>query len=172
MKFFTLEHPHTGDFTGQVICQQCLELDYVFDVKRGAAQELAFPDPIKICSICGLTPCLTAQPQSAIDCSPTGEQLKWRGQDRVLANERKAWKAAAMDQIERLCRNRTTITADDVRDAVIARNIGFPHHPNVFGALMKSAAANGWIAATGQYEKSQIASRHAGMIMVWRSLIV
>ena len=171
MKFFTPVCPSTGDYTGQVICQKCIELDWRFDLKRGAIQELAMPNPCKGCSICGETPRLEDQPQTAIDCPPTGEQLKQRGQDRVMLNERKAWKAAAMDQIVSLCMTKYTITADDVREAVIARNIGPPHHPNVYGALMKAAASNGWITKTGQYQKSEIASRHAGMLMVWRSLI-
>jgi len=171
MKFFSPVHPNTGDCTGQVICQQCLDLDYLFGVKREAIQELALPDPAKACSICGEAPGATTQPHAAIDCPPTGAQLKRQGQKRVMDNEREAWKASAMDQIERLCRNCTTLTADDVRKVIYERGIGEPHHPNVYGGLMKLAAARGWIAKTGHYEKSEVASRHAGMIMVWRSLL-
>lgn len=169
-KFYTLEHPNTGDFIGQMICQQCIELDYLFNVKREAIHELAFPDPAKGCSICGATPSLLMKPAD-VDCPPTGRQLKESGQDLVMNNEREAWKAKAMEKIEWLCKNRTTITADDVRSAITAAWIGKPHHPNVFGALMKAAARNGWIIKTGHYEKSNMASRHSGMLAIWKSLI-
>ena len=88
-----------------------------------------------------------------------------------MDNEKEAWKARAMEKIEWLCRNRSTITADDVRSTITAAWIGKPHHPNVYGGLMKLAAARGWIAKTGHYEQSNVLSRHAGMIMVWRSLL-
>lgn len=171
MKMFGIEDPTTGDIDG-VICEKCANTE----IKCGAMDarsiiRLLIPDPIKTCSLCGANMDGLYENMKTMHIPGPGKELKRIGQDQAFDNERVAWRNAALEAVKELCRGRATFTADDVRMRILKTGLGHPHHPNVWGSLMRYAAAQHWAEKTGNYEPSTVASRHAGMIQVWRSLI-
>jgi hypothetical protein len=78
------------------------------------------------------------------------------------------WRAAVRGIIAALAAKGQEITTDDVRTEAQRMQLPAPHHPNCWGAAMKSAAAEGLIGKTGAYRKSTFDSRHSGLLAVWR----
>lgn len=87
---------------------------------------------------------------------------------RVGRNADPAWADEVMHLIWVTATSSPDMTTDDIwallRDTTT-------HEPRALGALMKRAAAEGWIAATDTYRPSQRVACHARPVRVWRSLI-
>jgi len=79
------------------------------------------------------------------------------------------WKQTALDVVHDLARTRDEITTDDVWRVIEQRGVG-THEHRALGAVMKRAAAEGWIARTDRTRRSERVQRHAGDVRVWRSL--
>jgi hypothetical protein len=92
-----------------------------------------------------------------------GEKLKDEGIQRVAGNNEE-WMEAALRAIKAMagCRYRSTFTADNLRNWVVA-----PANPNAWGAVFSTAARQGLIERVG-YRPSTTPSAHARVVAVWR----
>jgi len=95
------------------------------------------------------------------------QSFKEIGQDEVWKNEGALWKEVALSALEELCLHFSEITSDLFQKSFELK----PHHPNAYGALMRQAGRNGWIAKTGRYIPSERIEAHGRMIPIWKSLI-
>ena len=59
-----------------------------------------------------------------------------------------------------ICRQRGTVTMDDIRRELRVA----PRHPNAYGSVFKNAR----FKFTGEYRQSELKSRHGSMQRVWR----
>lgn len=81
------------------------------------------------------------------------------------------WMKVARAQVDDLATLYDEFTTDHVWDF-----LDMPEHPKcreprAMGAVMRKAAADGVIAATGRYEQSHRPECHQRPIMIWRSLV-
>jgi hypothetical protein len=85
-----------------------------------------------------------------------------------LANANAAWRRIALVTIEKLCREKSEITADDLRDAMSKTAIE-THDRRAVGGLMRTAKGNGWCEPTGVHVPSKYT--HGHLHQVWKSKI-
>lgn len=83
---------------------------------------------------------------------------------RGLANADEAWILSALLVVRALARAFPEFTADDVWARVET-----PREPRALAGVLRRAAADGLIQASGTFRPS--ARRHAAPVMVWHSLI-
>lgn len=111
------------------------------------------------------------------DAQPTlfdpteSDRRKTRGIETVLQNERNDWRNLAYHELVGVARRLPEFTADDVRAAIDRANLGDPHHPNVFGALMKRAQLEGVAEITDRTKMSERKDAHRHRNPVWRSRV-
>ena len=89
--------------------------------------------------------------------------------DRVERHADSDWKRHVLDVIWGLAAFRPELTSDDVW-RLLDDDLG-THEPRALGAMLKKAAAEGWVTATDTYRPSERAACHARPVRVWRSLI-
>ncbi len=77
------------------------------------------------------------------------------------------WHRDAVDTLRRIALHQDELTADDLWD----RLQQLPPTPNAVGSVFRIAMAEGVIAATERTVRSQRSARHAGRVLVWRSLL-
>jgi hypothetical protein len=99
---------------------------------------------------------------------PTGDDLKQRGIEKVMARERENTRRRALIAIEQLAAIKVDFTADDIAAVWDAAGIAF-HHPNVAGGVIRSALRDGVMVRTGMYVPSERPSRRASMVPVYRA---
>ena len=99
---------------------------------------------------------------------PTGDELKQRGIEKALANERAITRQQAYNMIGAVADTHSEFTADDLHEAWSQVDITF-HHPNVAGGVIQAALKAGVMVRTGQYVPSRRASRHGSMVAVYRA---
>jgi len=99
---------------------------------------------------------------------PTGDDLKRRGIEQAMKNEHASWRRQALKLIIAICHARIFFTADDVR--LCAERTGFkePHHPNVWGGVIRTAIMAGVMTPTGRWVKSKRPSARGRMIPEYR----
>jgi hypothetical protein len=102
----------------------------------------------------------------------TGKDLRDEGIALALKNERVAWRERAVNIVRTVASaNRccgSSFTMDHVRSAAEEAGLGRPHHPNVWGGIMREAIKKMWVFKTGRYVNSTRPSRHAAVIPVYR----
>lgn len=96
----------------------------------------------------------------------TGERLKSEGIDLALHNRKNVeWIYRAICRLRYLARSGDTFTSEDVTVAV-----GQPSSSGAVGALMNTAARQGWIVRVG-FEKAVRDNQHAALITQWHGVI-
>lgn len=101
-----------------------------------------------------------------------GATLRNRGVTKVLDNN-KSWMENALAVVSGpyfpLFATNDPFTGEDIRDELTSRPyVGFPSHPNAWGALINTLARRGLIVATGQYVVPKDKSSHARKIQLYR----
>jgi threonine dehydrogenase-like Zn-dependent dehydrogenase len=99
-----------------------------------------------------------------------GERRRDDAIGRADANASDDWKRAARWAIVSVASTRSELTTDDVW-AVLDRTGYGTHERRALGAAMRAVAAEGVIASTGTYRKSERPESHARPVLVWRSVI-
>ena len=77
-------------------------------------------------------------------------------------------KARLLAAVRRVAVRQGFFTTDDVWALEPLPGV---HEPRVLGAVMRTAAAKGWIEKTERYEKSKRRDAHSNPKRVWRSLV-
>jgi hypothetical protein len=91
--------------------------------------------------------------------------------DRVEKNAQAEWLDAAYRAVKSLAANRDEFTTDDVW--VLLTEWGHSvREPRALGAVMRKAAKDDLIQASGRYEKSERKVCHRNPKMVWLSLAI
>jgi hypothetical protein len=98
----------------------------------------------------------------------TGRDLKLRGIEKVLKNERAEWRRRALDCVLAVADTLVFFHVNHVRDHADRIGLGPPHHPNVWGAVMKSAIALGIMTPTGDHVIGKRKAQHARKIQLYR----
>ena len=104
--------------------------------------------------------------------TPTGEDRKRRGVEQVLKNERARWRRRALECTINTADRNMRFTADDIQAAATRAGLGPPHHPNVWGAVIRSALLLGVMEKTGHYVKGTRPEQHSRMIPEYRRVEV
>ncbi len=99
---------------------------------------------------------------------PTGDDLKRRGIERALLNERARWRKRTLLVVIALADERLYFTADDIQAAVAACGLGQPHTPNVWGGVVRTAMLAGVMTRTERWVKGSRPNQHGRMIPVYR----
>ena len=86
---------------------------------------------------------------------------------RVREHADPAWLAQAYSAIQHLCAQRFSFSSDDVWAALDARNVPAPREPRALGAVMRQAARDGLLAASGTYVQSEREACHNRPVMQW-----
>ena len=102
--------------------------------------------------------------------APAALEARDKAIARVDRNTDPRWKTHANQAIEALCRLRREFTADDVWDYLDAHQLDRPDEPRALGAILRSAAHQGLIAATDRYVNSERPECHARPVKVWRAI--
>ena len=103
------------------------------------------------------------------DKGEEGRQRKADGIKRVMSAEDEAWQARAVGLYRAYMATRPhAFTAEGCKIYALARDLGTPHHHNAWGGLFSALARSGQIVKTGHTVKSQLPSRHANEVPVWR----
>ena len=97
-----------------------------------------------------------------------GEALKKEGMERVSNNAGEDWRTAALRGIKLLASVEDDFTSDEARDAA-SEVAGEPHHYNAWGSICKAGVAAGYMSDTGKRVKSSRASRHRGLVTLYKS---
>lgn len=84
-----------------------------------------------------------------------------------VANE--VWKEAVLGVINRLPQGWHG-TGEDIRKAVYEAGVSDPHHPNAWGAMVRSAYSRNLIAPTGRWLPMLFKASHARRTMEWVKL--
>ena len=95
-----------------------------------------------------------------------GETLRDEGMERV-AEHNKDWLSDARREAARVCAQKGSASAVDIRRWADRANDGlgyYPDHPNAWGSIFRGAQ---WVP-TGQWEKCQHPDGHARDVKVWR----
>lgn len=90
--------------------------------------------------------------------------------DSVDSNANEAWKTAALQAVKRCAMHRIKFTVDDVWEFFPDGAPGV-HDRRAMGPVMRRAASENWIEATGEYRPSTQVTGNAGPRRVWKSLI-
>lgn len=88
--------------------------------------------------------------------------------ERVDKHADKGWKELALETVKTVAQANARFTTDKVVE-LLAQAPLKTHEPRALGAVMRSAARQGWIVATDGFEKSAAVSRHRAHKMVWES---
>ncbi len=99
---------------------------------------------------------------------PTGDDLKRAGIERALLNERARWRRRALQVVINTATLNMRFTADDIQAAAARAGLGPPHHPNVWGGVIRTALLAGIMTKTGRYVKGKRAAQHGRMIAEYR----
>lgn len=97
-----------------------------------------------------------------------GQQLALDGIARAEAGADPRWFAEAVRQVRWLATVRYKFTTDDVWALLHDSGVG-TREPRAMGAVMRAAAAGGYVEATGEYVPSQRPECHARPVRVWRA---
>lgn len=81
------------------------------------------------------------------------------------------WLAAARAEVDFLARVKDAFTTDDVWQRLENHDTPPPREPRAMGAVMRKAAADRVIEASGMYEQSSREINHNRPVMIWRSLV-
>ena len=100
---------------------------------------------------------------------PAGIAARDKALAQVEANADPAWKIHARTAIEFLAKTRHEFTTDDVWQHLADRHQEGPREPRALGAMMTTAARDGWIMPTDRYVPSARPDCHRRPIKVWRS---
>jgi hypothetical protein len=79
-----------------------------------------------------------------------------------------AWRAYAINAVERVARLRAEFTVDAVR-YLVERSHFKTHDKRAMGGVIKTAQRNGWISPTGKTVPSKVG--HKTPMQIWRSNI-
>lgn len=91
-----------------------------------------------------------------------GEDLRDEGIGRVLANAANAeWKDDAMVWIA------TRRRGDRITSTDLIAAVGMPPVPRAVGAMIRTAAVQGYLTRTDEIVTSPRRPRHAGIVRVW-----
>lgn len=107
-------------------------------------------------------------PMLPFDEERPGRGARERGIRDVTNNDLSAM-TGMLARVRDVARRLHTFTIDDVRAACTLEEQ--PRHPNAWSALLVNAAKAGIVAATGQFQESELPSNHRRRVQVWRSLI-
>jgi hypothetical protein len=91
---------------------------------------------------------------------------------RVEFNASEDWKTSARRVVRWLALTREEFTTDPVWVILAHCNVEPPHEQRAMGAVMSSAAANGWIKRTDRTHPSARPTAHRRPLAIWRSLIL
>jgi hypothetical protein len=86
---------------------------------------------------------------------------------RVHEHADPAWLAQAYSAIQHLCAQRFSFTSDDVWALLDARNVPAPREPRALGAVMRQAARDGLLEASGEYVQSERSECHNRPVAIW-----
>jgi hypothetical protein len=101
--------------------------------------------------------------------SKRADDRKQRNMKAVLDNENEKWKEEALIIIKMTALTFKEFTFDDVRRLLRANKKEEPHHPNVYGSLMRLAAIKGWIKKTDRVRPSSMVQAHSRNLTIWES---
>lgn len=93
-----------------------------------------------------------------------GQQLADQGMARC-ASKSSAW----LQKAEEVLREHRPgcYPADSLRESVV-KEIGEPHHPNVWGSLFRGCCNRGILTNTGQTMKSRIVQSHSRRVTIYK----
>lgn len=90
--------------------------------------------------------------------------------DRVEGAMSDAWKAAACDAVDYVCRLRAEFTTDAVWAILDRSGTPAPPEPRAMGAIMRMAVRKGLCSSTDKTSKSVRVDCHRRDLRVWQSL--
>lgn len=90
---------------------------------------------------------------------------------RVESHADPHWLDSACAEVDFLARAKDAFTTDDVWERLDNHDTPPPREPRAMGAVMRKAAADGVIEASGVYEQSSREVNHNRPVMIWRSLV-
>jgi hypothetical protein len=98
----------------------------------------------------------------------SGEQLRDEGIARVLSRTKEQWQADLQGVILSFPVGQE-VTGEEIRWKAVPR-IGEPHHPNVWGGVIKTAIKDKLLEPTGEVRKSVSPKNHAHRTFVYRRI--
>jgi len=90
---------------------------------------------------------------------------------KVESHADPAWMLAAFTTVELIAYVHDTFTTDAVWKSLEQNNVNSPREPRAMGAVMRKAAQDGLIEATGRYQQSTRDSNHQRPVAIWCSLV-
>lgn len=87
---------------------------------------------------------------------------------RVHAHADPAWLAQAYRAIQDLCARELYVTSDSVWALLDERGVPSPREPRALGAVMRQAARDGLLEASGEYVQSEREACHSRPVQKWR----
>ena len=97
------------------------------------------------------------------DPQQIGLDLRDKGMAQVLENSQADWRAE-VDFVIRSLPAGAEVTGEDIK----ARCLLVPHHPNAWGAVIRTHATRGLLQKTGEYRAMRFPAAHARMNPVYR----
>lgn len=88
---------------------------------------------------------------------------------RVASNADPEWIEHTLHVIWCLAVAQDEITTDDIWQTI--GDVAATHEPRALGAVMKKAAAKGWVSPTDRYRPSSRPACHARPVRIWASHI-
>lgn len=86
---------------------------------------------------------------------------------RQVTDHNQSWHDGALKALEKLRGTGKTMTGEQMR-FWLAGEVGFPKHPNAWGALINAAVKVGLIQDTGDQSQMTATRSHARRTPVWR----
>lgn len=83
-----------------------------------------------------------------------------------------SWLVSARQAVDNLAFLHDEFTTDLVWERLTLHDVPEPREPRAMGAVMRKAAADGLIEATGDYRQSTREVNHNRPVMVWKSLVL
>lgn len=99
---------------------------------------------------------------------PTADDLKRQGIEQALKNEHARWRRRALRVVMRVADEQLFFNADDIRHRAEVIGLGEPHHPNVWGGVIRTAILAGVMTPTGNWKKSTRPGARGRMIPLYR----
>ena len=99
-----------------------------------------------------------------------GEANKAIGMERAWDAANTDWKAAAVAAVQQLARSHSEFTADDVWAQLDVLGFTTREH-RAMGAVMRSAALEGWITKTDRVTPTNRPSANRRPVAIWQSLL-
>ena len=100
---------------------------------------------------------------------PMGRRLRNRAVKKVQRKTDPEWFNAALACVVETANSFKEFTTDDVRLLANSREIGEPHEPRAWGAVMAKAARDGICEKTGLYVQTSRPRAHARPIPVYHA---